>query len=702
MANTQDGVKRHSTRRATLISVLMTLAVMAVTFLVCFDVLSPERYALNAGDIAPENIFAASDVTDDAATVALRETAMSAVSPVYIIDTIAAETLRQGAEDFFSQLLLMRSEAAGIAGAADSSELSLDEWQSKLITEQVSTLCAECTPALSEQELYAVLAAQTTDVMMLRNLVVPQLSTSLDGGLTEQGVSDVKAAFYRQMSDADGISDALRALGIRVFDRFIGVTYVEDSAATTVARESAAAAVQDAVIRRGELIVAEGSTVTAAQIAVLSELGMLDDGGGLRLAMGLLVYVALLYFLFIVYMLLFKPTVMINVKKMLITSVMMFISVLLCWLCAVLGARMTPVIIAAMLIALLACEDTAMAASVTLSLSVGIICGMRGGTIDFYAFAAGVSTLCACVTAVFALRKTVKRGSIIASGAIGGGAAALCVLGIYLVYGESFANTLEAMGWALGCGVLCAILVVGSLSIWERLFDVATTARLNELLNANQPLLKQLTLEAPGTYQHSVAVGALAEGAAHRINANALLAKAGAYYHDVGKLRRPLYFKENQHNVNIHDSLPPAESAATIIAHQKDSVTILTKHHMPAEVIRIAGEHHGNSLLVYFYHKACQQGGEVDEKLYHYSGNRPSTRESAIVMLADSCEAAVRSLGECRREDMEEMVHKVIAGKGMLTRAPLTFAHLNDIERSFIQTFGGLMHERIEYPKEDE
>ena len=237
------------------------------------------------------------------------------------------------------------------------------------------------------------------------------------------------------------------------------------------------------------------------------------------------------------------------------------------------------------------------------------------------------------------------------------------------------------------------------------MFDVPTAARLSELSNANHPLLRQLMTEAPGTYHHSVMVAAMAEGAAQRVGADPALARVGAYFHDVGKLRRPLYFKENQRQgENIHDTLPPAESAAAIIAHQKDGVVLLNKYKLPSAVIQIAYEHHGNSLMTYFYHKAVQEqdGKSISQKPFRYPGARPTTKESALVMLADSCEAAVRSLPQdASRETVEEMVHKVITGKledGQLSQTPLTLLELTEIERSFLKTLSGIRHERIEYP----
>ena len=294
---------------------------------------------------------------------------------------------------------------------------------------------------------------------------------------------------------------------------------------------------------------------------------------------------------------------------------------------------------------------------------------------------------------------------MIAASGIGGAAGAAVTAAVYIALGATVREILTYTGCVLFSALFSGLFVTGSLTIWEELFDIATPARLNELLNTGNPLLKQLMYDAPGTYQHCMNVAALAEGAAEKIGANALLAKVGAAYHDVGKLRRPQYFKENQQAENIHDTLSPQESASIIIAHQKDGATILAKNKLPGAVVRIAAEHHGNSMMTYFYRKAAETDPKVNPKNFRYPGNKPSTCEGAIVMLADCCEAAVRSLGDCTKEAREAMVHKIIwskltDGENQLSEVPLTLADISSIEKSFLRTFGGLMHDRIEYPEE--
>ncbi len=212
-------------------------------------------------------------------------------------------------------------------------------------------------------------------------------------------------------------------------------------------------------------------------------------------------------------------------------------------------------------------------------------------------------------------------------------------------------------------------------------------------------------LEAPGTYHHSILVANLAEASAEAVGANPLLARVGAYYHDIGKLKRPLYFKENQIGEdNAHDHTDPQTSAAILTAHTRDGVALAKQYHLPYEVQRIIAEHHGNTPVMYFYHKALQManGQPVDINTFRYDGERPSSKESAIIMLCDTIEAAVRSQkAKSTPEEMEDYIVKLVRGKladGQLNNAPLTLNDIDDICIACTNVLKGVYHERIEYP----
>lgn len=252
--------------------------------------------------------------------------------------------------------------------------------------------------------------------------------------------------------------------------------------------------------------------------------------------------------------------------------------------------------------------------------------------------------------------------------------------------------------------MLSAVLAMGLQALLEWLFNLATNARLIELSNPNQPLLRRLLLEAPGTYHHSIIVANLAEAATEAVGGNGLLARVGAYYHDVGKLKRPIYFKENQIGAdNPHDRADPRVSAAILTAHPRDGAQMAIKAKLPTEVVDIVRQHHGDSMAIYFYDKANKLYGDnnMDSSVFRYEGPRPRSKEAAIVMLADTVEAATRTLTDPSPERLEKEIHKLIQAKvddDQLNDSPLTFSDLDRISATFCTVLSGVFHTRIEYP----
>jgi len=240
----------------------------------------------------------------------------------------------------------------------------------------------------------------------------------------------------------------------------------------------------------------------------------------------------------------------------------------------------------------------------------------------------------------------------------------------------------------------------------ESVFRITTNVSLIELGDSNHPLLKRLVMEAPGTYHHSLIVGNLAESAAEAIEANPLLARVGALYHDIGKLKRPYFFIENQFGGdNPHEKLRPHLSALTLIAHAKDGWDLAHEVRLPPQVADIVRQHHGTSLASYPYHLAVQEFGEqnVSESDYRYPGPKPQTREAGLVMLADAVEAAARTLVNPGRDMIVDLVERIVSGKvedGQLDECPLTFADLKAIKESFAATLVGMFHQRIRYPEQ--
>jgi len=261
---------------------------------------------------------------------------------------------------------------------------------------------------------------------------------------------------------------------------------------------------------------------------------------------------------------------------------------------------------------------------------------------------------------------------------------------------------------ALG-GLASPLLAMGASVALERVVGVTTDLRLMELGHPNEPVLRRLLAEAPGSYQSSVMVGNLAEPAAEAIGANALLVRTAAMYHDIGKVRRPYFFVENQlGRDNPHSRLSPHLSALVIIAHVKDGLELAEEYNLPPAIRSAIQEHHGTTLAKYFYQRACELAGnpeEVYEAGFRYPGPKPQSRETALLMLADTIEAAARALEAHSPLEVNNLVHQLIEEKisdGQLDESPLTFRDLAVVKRVFISTLNSMFHQRIKYPDQME
>jgi putative nucleotidyltransferase with HDIG domain len=250
-------------------------------------------------------------------------------------------------------------------------------------------------------------------------------------------------------------------------------------------------------------------------------------------------------------------------------------------------------------------------------------------------------------------------------------------------------------------GIFSIVLLLVFMPLFERIFSRTTNIKLIELSDFNNSLLKRLMTEAPGTYHHSIMAADIAEQAANVLGENSLLARVGSYYHDIGKLKSPLYFIENQSSGhNPHDNLSPEISKIILISHVKEGVVLAKKHNVDDEIINIIEQHHGTTVMHAFYHRALEEGVQADMEHFRYPGPKPNTKIAAIIMLADSCEAACRSIEEPTAARIKDMVEKIINNKfidGQFSVCPITLRDLELMRDSIISTITGIYHARIEY-----
>jgi hypothetical protein len=354
-----------------------------------------------------------------------------------------------------------------------------------------------------------------------------------------------------------------------------------------------------------------------------------------------------------------------------------------------------PAAAGSMLLAILLRPRLALLSAAVLAILLGLAAGRELAPV-VVAFVGGV-------VGVFATRQIHRRSDFGLAGLLVGAANVCVTAGAGLLDGTPlYPQVMANAGYALGNGILSAVITIGVLPFLEQLFGLITPIKLLELANPAHPLLRRLQLEAPGTYHHSIMVGNLAEAGAEAVGADSLLVRVGTYYHDIGKLRRPAFFVENQMGIdNPHDSMTPSLSSLTVSSHVRDGIELAREYGLPQAVIDFIPQHHGTTLLAYFYHRALERGDALDEGAFRYEGPKPQTPETAIVMLADAVEATIRSLNRPTPDRIEEIVRRLIREKmedGQLDECGLTFRDLNTIAAAFVRILSGVLHPRLEYP----
>ncbi len=742
MASKRTSKKKKRSGRARPINALIVLCALVLNVFVALGILTPARYDVSVGIPAKQTITAPRQVEDVVTTEALRQAARNGVSIVYTHDKKLVASTLTALNGFFDELEEFRKSADAIrndgvvsgtandpavtpdigttedptaseppeTSQADPTQTDTREWTTVISESVMTTMLQRFPVVISDPALgYAMLNATEDEILRLKEIVVAKIQVKLEDGFSEIEQVDIRSSLSRELQITT-IPTLLKNIGEILLDNYLVPTNVADSAATAAAQEKAASAVSVKYIARGAVIVETGQYVTTDQMTVLTSLNLVRGVNENKwFPVGVILYLTVIYGIFIAYLRLFEPEVYGNRKMMFLLLLILGITILLQWLCNLLDPRIVPVMLAVLLSVSLLSRSVAQAVNVLMALSAALLAGGSGVSI---LGSDSMLTLCALLTsgqvAISIAAGSEKRGALITAGTVGGAVGAAVIFAGAIMRNTALTTALIFAGCILFASLILSVFCVGMMSVWENMFDIVTPARLHELMNANHPLLRRMMNVAPGTYHHSIMTASLAEGASEAIGANALLARVGAMYHDVGKLRRPQYFKENQTDRNIHDTLPPEESAAYIIAHQKDAESMLNRYRLPSAIRRIAYEHHGTMLVAYFYYKARKEAEDPDsvsEKKYRYPCAPPTTRESAVVMLSDSCEAAVRSLSEPTHEDIAQMVHKIVQGKledGQLDQCPLTLSDISRIERSFLVTFNGLLHERIRYPEEED
>lgn len=686
--------------------VYIFLAGTAVLCLLLMLAVTPQRYNLKVGDIAPNTITASKDVVDEISTARQQEAAAAAVEPTYVYkEGISAEVM-QNLQSVLAQATAVQKYGQRVleTAAPDDRQKQKSYQFSETELKYARTLLTQLT--LADYQLDTLLRATEEQMTEMCSNLTAAVENTMNTTVRETNVNE-SIQYLQQIIGLKTDIDLLQNVVMPILRKVVQPNMVIDQEATDKLSQEARDAVEPVVYKQGQNIVLARERVTANQLEMLRSLGMLDnDTFDLNIYIGAFLLVMLSMMVLLIALILLDPELLASPKKLVLVMLVLCLTMGACVLAKEINPYLTPALLGVMMLTGLIGARAGVAGCLTLTVLVSAL--LAGGDTSytseivnllFISFISGFLV-------VIVLRRKPYRQQVLLCGLLTGLSNMVIILTIGFMTNNSMGVVVSNALWSALSAVVASVLCIALDALMEAVFRLATPAKLLELSNPNQPILRRLMIEASGTYHHSIIVANLAEAAAETVGANPLLCRAGAYYHDIGKLKRPMYFKENQLGENPHEHTNPYISAAIVTAHTRDGVMLAQQYHLPQEIQDIIIEHHGDTPVMYFYHKALKQaeGQAVDIADFRYDGRRPQSKESAIIMLADTVEAAVRSMPDPTPKAIEEFIAKLVRGKiddGQLNDAPLTLQDISKICRAFTTVLKGVFHERIEYPSVD-
>lgn len=649
--------------------------------------LVPGNTPVVTGTSAPETVRAPRRVTfiSQSRTRVLRDQAAAQVAQVSDYDSNILRQLRGRAADQLRSISAIRAD-----GAAPY--------------EQRRQQIVRLEPGLSPASVDAALQLTDDEWLAVNGETLRILDENVRERIRAEELEPRRSFLLGQVSP--NLSPAQQALVSDLVSLYVRPNVLVNTAETDRARREARERVQpvQVTVERGDTVVRQGDVLTAEEVEKLEALGLGSRAINWQSAAGLSLYCATLILLLCVYIYGFHAELLERPRSLLLIGLLMggfLVAMKLIVPGRPWAAYGFPVAAATVLISNLL--------STRLAVVLAAFFGMLAAPILGFSYEMVCLVTVEGIVGAIAARRIERLNAFFLCGLLVTLANLAVVLSFRLINMDyDVSGMVNLLISALANGLLTAILTMGTFSLAGPLFGLTTMLQLLELAHPSQPLLRRLLTEAPGTYHHSIIVGNLAERAAEQIGVDSLLVRVGAYFHDVGKLHRPYYFVENQlDGDNVHDRLTPEASARALIDHVTMGTVLGRQYGLPAGVLRFIPEHHGTRLAGFFYRKAVKEAGSepVDESRYRYPGPRPRSKETALVMLADTVEASVRAASNRSTRSLEELVERAINERileGELDESNLTLKDLEIIKRSFIRQLRGVYHPRIEYPEPQE
>ncbi|MFJ7509960.1 HD family phosphohydrolase [Peribacillus simplex] len=680
-----------------------------------FSNVKPERVQVELFKPAEQTIRSTKTVEDTYKTEQEKEEISKQVADVYSLKKEYAKNKVDLISSIFDSAIEVNKETdpnedhKEDEGKEDKKEVVKTDAQKVSILKE--KLTDEVNKNIEESVFLALVQADEDELKIAKDSTITAVNNVMSSRIAASDVENAKKKVVEEL-DYMSISGDMKKASTSLARTAIIQNVFFDKDKTEEQRRKAVESVEPIRILQGQIIVEENQLVDRDVYRQLELAGFLNTESTIYPYIGLLLFIFLTFaaFYYFFYYSISKKDNKYN--QLLIFSLVFILSMATMKTVSILAdlknsnlEYIFPGAMAAMLIKILLNDKLAVAMIILLgSYGTIIFNGDTPGNLDF---SMGLYVIFGGLTAIIILSRPNFKSKVLVAGLL------LSLINMAFVFSlifimDSHYTRMEYLYYAaaaIGSGVGSAVLTMGLLPFFEAGFGILSSIKLIELANPNHPLLRRILIEAPGTYHHSVMVANLAESACEAIGSNGLLARVGSYYHDIGKTKRPHFFIENQMSEeNPHDRLQPETSRDIIIAHAVDGGEMLRNHKFPKEIVDIAEQHHGTTLLKFFFHKAKKQDEATLETAYRYPGPRAIMKEVAVIGIADSVEAAVRSMKHPTPEKIEELVSFIIQDRiqdGQFDECDITMRELSIVKHSLCESLNGIFHSRIEYPEPD-
>lgn len=671
------------------------IVVFIITFMIIFTTLATsvvtKKYDLRVGEIATTDIKASREVVNTVETEAKKIEAIEKVGKQYSLQTDIQKNSQITLEEFFLNL----KEAITTKDTESSNGNTTSKLQLEILNED------NPFDLTTSEEMY-LLTLNEEQINKMYDVLLNAINDAYNISINEDSTETLNKAIqiaqdvvYNNYNDEHIIS-----ISDKIINVLVKPNLFYDNEKTEEAQQEAAKNVTPVVYKKNQTIVEEGKPITEAQIQALDELGLLNNSKfNISLYLALAIMVIIVMYIQNRYLKKYYKDIYNNSSKLIMINIITIMTIVFARVFSIASPYLIPLACTPILLTLLLNYRISLVVSITNIILMAV-------AVSFNIEIIILAIVSVIVGATF-LKKMQQRNDIVYSCIYIAILNGVMTLSISALVTSNLKEILLDTAFILVGSLLSGILSTGLLPFFESMFDIVTNVKLLELSNPNNPLLKKLLMEAPGTYHHSVIVANLAEVATEAVGGNALLARIGAYYHDIGKTKKPYFFKENQlGKENPHDDITPELSKLLIISHVKDGLELAREYKLPKVIQDFIPTHHGKTLVKYFYLTAknnAENPDDIKEEDYMYPGPKPKTKEQCILMLADSVEAAVRSISNPTKEKIENMVDNIVKDKlssGQLDDSQLTISDVKKIKKCFLKTLNGIYHERIEYPKD--